>query len=217
MADWLRAFGIWWNRRRRLSEEWSFHLSMARSELESLGMSLADARRFARRRLGRRRAAMRETGGDLQGLIGLLPIRRTLRSAWLAPCLMAVAVAVALAFNPYRWQVLESLYRLLPFSRPAGVERLIPLTPAGEVPIGFASWTLWALVLVGIARIAVQLTPGGGWRICTYAAGLLCEIAMFGCVVWATGLQILLGWSWGSDGIQGMALLVFLSAYAWSA
>jgi len=164
----------------------------------------------------RRRWAMHAGGADAQSLLALLPIRRTLRSAWLAPSTLVIAAAFALALNPLRRQVLVSAYHLLPFSGSVHVARLIPLTPRGTVPVRFAAVTLWIFLLAGFARLAPRLSSGG-WRIGLYGAGLLCEMAAAGSIAWGTSLQLLLGHSWGAVGIQGFALLLFLMAYAWAA
>lgn len=220
MREWIRAFRIWRSRRRRFAEEWAFHLEMAAGELESLGMHPVEAQRQARRRLGarrlHRRAAMRELEADARGLRDLLPIRSVRRGAFLAPLLIAASVAVMLALNPARVQVVESLYRLLPSTRADDVPTLMPLT-AGAVPTGFASLALWLFVLVGVGRVALGFSARGNWRAGAYAVAVLCELAMAGGVCWATGLQLLLGWRWGSDLLQGVALGSFAFAFSWSA
>jgi hypothetical protein len=194
---------------------------MSASELESLGLSRGEARRLARRRLGRRRiyrrAAMRELGADARGLLELLPIRRLKRNPGLAPCLLGIVAALALGLNPARRQALESMRHLLPFTGPVELKRMIPLSPAGVVPVGFAAVVLWIVTLVGTARIAARLTRPGTWRICLYAGALLGEAAVFAGVVWATGMQLLLASGWGFDIGQGLALGLFLLAYSWSA
>jgi len=221
VREWLQGLAIWWQRRRRFSEEWRFHQQMTRSEFESLGLTPMEARRYAARRVGRRsthrRAAMRAIGGDARGLIELLPLRSLRRSPALVPCLLAIAALLALACNPYRSQVLASICGALPLSSPVATERLIPLTPAGSVPIGFASVTLQIFGLAGLARIAMRHRHGVPWRQSVYAIGMLLEIASVGMVAWATSLQLLLAWRWGSDGVQGFTLLLFLVAYAWAA
>lgn len=220
MTEFLRGFVVWWNRRRRFAEEWTFHLSMARSELEALGMSPTEARQLARRRLGsrmiHRRAAMREMGADVKGLLELLPMRRIQRSAYLAPFLLVAVIGSALVFNPARGQVIESMYRLLPFADAVIVERMIPLAPTSSVPVGFSAITLWILLLVGWARIVIEFVVRRDWRICIYAGVVLCGIAAVGSLCWATGMQILLRWRWGSDLIQGVALGLFQLGYWWS-
>jgi hypothetical protein len=221
MREWVRAVAMWWNRRRRFAEEWAFHEDIARRELQGLGMSRAEARQHSAGRLGRRslhrRAALREIGGDLRGLAQILPLRRTLRSPYLAPVVMALTTSLLLACNPFRRQVLESMSEVLRFSGAVHLQRLIPLTPSGTVPTMFAVVTLWALLLGGVGRMTVRISEGGGWRLPLYSLALLAEMMVAGSVVWATGMQILLARSWGADGIQGMALLLYLVGYAWGA
>src|SRR5580700_3961972 len=117
--EWASELTKWWARRRRFAEEWAFHRDMAVAEFESLGMSHREARRLARRRLGARfnyrRAALRELQSDCRAL-QLLPFYRMKKSPFLVPTVIAAAIALMLAFNPQRLQVIQSLPGLVPFA-----------------------------------------------------------------------------------------------------
>ncbi len=194
---------------------------MSASQLEALGFSPREARRLARRRLGararHRRAALRETGGDARGLIALLPLASTKRSPILPAASIALAIALALALNPRRAQVLESMCALLPLAGPLKGQRWIPLTPEGVAPMGIAAMTLWTLAAIGAARLATAFAPRKQWRLCLYALILLGGLAIIGGICWISGLQILLSRSWGFDIAQGGALGAFVLAYWWAA
>jgi len=217
MAELFAALAIWWERRRRFAREWKFHREMAAADLRSLGLSPAEARQQARRRLGaranHRRAALRGIGADARSLLELLPIARAGRSPLLMPLVILVVTATVFALSPQREQILESVRGFLPFTRALPVERLIPLTPAGVVPVGFASLVLWTCVLVGLARLAALYVSLRQWRVFAYGGFLLAIFVMAGAVIWSYGLQLLLGARWGIDGVQGFALVAFGFAF----
>jgi hypothetical protein len=215
--EWARELAAWWKRRRRFAEEWAFHRDMAISEFESLGMSRREARQLARRRLGGyfhyRRAALAELRSDYRALLHLLPRSRVKKSPFLVPAVIAVTAGLMLAFNPQRLQVIESLSGLLPFAPPTDVARLVPLTPRGVVPTGFAAVTLWAFALIAIARMAAAPRLRAHWRTWMFGGATLLLLIAFSGIFWATALQILLGSQWTLDRTQGAAMVAFLFAY----
>jgi hypothetical protein len=212
-----RGLWLWWQRRRRFAEEWAFHLEMAVSEFESLGFTRGEARRMARRRLGTfvryRRAALRELRSDdsifLVGLSDYAPMKSPL----VVPTIIAVIMAIVLALNPQRFEEMESLARLLPFGPAPRIDRFVPLTPRGIVPMGFAALTLWSFAVIGIVRIHAGFKPRANWRVWTFGVVTLIQLVFFGDVLWATGLQILLMKRWLVDVIQGFAMITFAFAY----
>jgi hypothetical protein len=218
MSDWLRAFTIWRNRRKRFAEEWNFHLDVAAAEGESLGFTKREARTLAKRRLGNRyahqRRALRQIGGDLNGLLDLLPLRSFIRSALLVPMTLVILSTVALVFNPARTIALKCLEAVIVPGVQPHLEHWIPSTPAGVVPVDAAGLVLRILVILGIMRIALGLIPRAGWRLCVYAASVLIAVAFAAAVCWITVLQVLFARTWAHDGIQGLALIAFGFGFA---
>src|SRR5215471_2679771 len=188
MTDWLRAFTIWRNRRKRFAEEWAFHMDEAAARWQAVGIGARDARKLARSSLGSRRAyrrdALRTIGGDFAGLVDLLPVRRTSRSRFLVPMTLAILSALAIAINPERAMALKSLAAIAVPGAHARWERLIPLTPAGMVPVDFFAAVLRALVLAGLLRIAFDLAPRSTLRLCAYAAASLAAMALAAAICW---------------------------------
>ena len=215
--EWSREFANWRARRRRFAEEWAFHRDMAISEFESLGMSHREARRLARRRLGARfnyrRAALRELQSDCRTLLQLLPLHRMKKSPLLLPTVIAVTIGLMLAFNPLRLQVIQSMQGLVPFVPHRGFERLIPLTPRGVVPTGFAAVTLWSFWLIAMARLAAAPRLRAHFRVWAFGGAILVLLMAFGGVFWATALQVLLVNRWAHEGAQGSAIIAFLFGY----
>jgi hypothetical protein len=99
---------------------------------------------------------------------------------------------------------------LLGTDAPSNV-RLIPLTPAGVVPVDFAGAVLRLLAAAGLAWMMMGRRS---LRACLYAAMVLGEIVIVAAVAWVTGIQVLASKSWGHDGVQGLALVGFLFAFA---
>jgi hypothetical protein len=214
MADWISALRIWWARRKRFADEWSFHCEMAARELQYLGLTHREARCEASRRLGSRAAyrqkALREIGGDARGLLSLLPIARVRRSPWLAPWILALFTALALGLDPLRSEALESMRGFLPFAGDVVVSRFLPLTPAGIVPAGVAKLVVWLLLLFGLGRLVTIGATVGTWRAMFYGAAVLLGLGVVLTVCWTVGLGVLLSTRWGNDLAQGVTLIVFL-------
>lgn len=215
--EWAGELANWWARRRRFAAEWAFHRDMAVSEFESLGLSHREARRLARRRMGARftyrRAALRELQADYGALPRLLPRHRIKKSPFLIPTVIALAVGLMLVFNPQRLQVIQSIPRLVPFAARRDFERLVPLTPQGVVPTGFAAVTLWSFGLIALVRLAAAPRLRAHRRVWAFGGAILVLLIAFGGMFWATALQLLLGNRWARDGDQGAAIIAFLFGY----
>jgi hypothetical protein len=181
---WAYELAKWQERRRRFAEEWTFHRDMAVSEFESMGMSHRDARLLARRRLGGRftyrRAALRELHSDYRALLDLLPTKRIKKSPFLVPAAIAVAIGLMLVLNPERLQAAGSVLGLLPFAPHRDFERLVPLTPRGVVPTGFAALTLWSFALIAIARMVAAPTLRAHGRLWAFGGATLALLIGFG-------------------------------------
>jgi hypothetical protein len=217
MSAWKSGFAIWWNRRRRFIEEWAFHRDAAISELEGIGYTRRRARKAAKRKMGgrlrHRRQALAAIGGDLNGLWRLLPIQSITRSPVFVPVALIFVAALELIVSPARSMAVQCVKALLFCGDLPAVERVIPLTPGGAVPVELAGALLRALAAAGIVRVATNLLPRRSLRSCLYAATVLCGIVLAGAVSWVLGIQILASRSWGHDGLQGLSLLGFLFGF----
>ncbi len=220
MPEWLDGVAKWWKRRRRFAEEWRFHLEMAASDFEQMGLSPREARQTAKRGLGsrrtHRRAALREMAADFRGLARSFPTNRWKRGALAVPAAVLLITVLALVLDPARTRAIESLQGLLPFGSPPAVERFVPLTPSGIAPAGLAAITLWTFLMMGVAAIAARLADQNKWRLCVYAASTLLSMALLGGVCWVVALQFLLSEPWASDILQGAVLVIFVAAYLWT-
>ena len=217
MSDWVLGLVTWWNRRQRFTEEWTFHLEAAAAELEMLGFTRRDAQRAAKRRLGStlsyRRKSLRAIGGDFAGLLGLLPTKRAARSPLLPPSMLLIGAGLALVFNPARLMALKCLEAMLNLGVQPPSERLIPLTPAGLVPVDFVGFALRILLVCGLARIALDLFPRTSLRLSVYATAVLFGVTFAAAVCWITFLQALVARSWAHDGVQGIVLIAFVFGF----
>jgi hypothetical protein len=92
-------------------------------------------------------------------------------------------------------------------------ERIIPLTPAGVVPVSLAGAVLRAMAVAGAVWTITKMAPLRSLRAFGYSIAVLCGIVFGAAVLWVTGMQILASRGWGHDGIQGFALLAFLFGY----
>jgi hypothetical protein len=217
MRDCFESLAAWWTRRRRFAEEWQFHRARAIAECESLGLTRREARRIAGRRLGRRsryrRQALREIGGDLPGLVALLPVARLKRSPLLVLCCLALGTVLLLALDPQRRQLIESLQAALPFGHAMGNQRLIPLTPAGVVPTWFAL-LVWRVAMgVGAVRLLRDPFLRNCGKLRWYGALGLILSALFGVVAWISIMQFLLASAWPWQRLQGFSFLAATLAY----
>ncbi|MBZ5618194.1 MAG: hypothetical protein LAQ69_05565 [Acidobacteriia bacterium] len=221
MRDCFESLAAWWNRRSRFAEEWRFHRDRAISEFESLGLTRREARRIARCRLGRRsryrREALREIGGDLPGLIDLLPVARLKRSPLLVLCCLVLGTALLLVLNPQRGQLIESLRAALPFGRGLRNQRLIPLTPAGIVPAWFALLVWRVAMAVGAVRLLRDPFLRNCGKLRWYGALGLILSALFGVVAWISIMQFLLASAWSWQRVQSLALILATLAYVLAA
>ena len=217
ISDWRSALATWRSRRRRFAEEWAFHCDAAIAELEALGYSRRRAKQAVMRKMGarirHRRSALAEIGGDLRGLSRLLPIRTVTRSAFFVPLTLAASLAPALLLNPAPMAALRCVRAILFNQDLPAVERIIPLTPAGVVPVGLAGALLRTMALGGLAWASAALLPRRLSRAYLYAITVLCEIVFGGAVSWVAGMQILTVRSWGHDGLQGLALVAFVFGF----
>jgi hypothetical protein len=217
ISEWRAGLLTWRRRRRRFAEEWAFHRDTAMAEFEALGYSRRGARRAAARRMGARRhyrhSALAAIGGDLPGLWHLLPIRSAARSALLVPATLLLGMSLALLLNPARSIAVRCVGAMLFGQGLPAAARIIPLTPAGVVPVGMAGTLLRIVLVAGIVWAVANLLPRKLLRAFLYFIVVLCQIVLGGAVSWVTGMQILAGRSWGHDGLQGFTLLGFPFAF----
>ncbi|HKE29086.1 MAG TPA: hypothetical protein VKB88_42340 [Bryobacteraceae bacterium] len=217
ISEWRAGLLTWWRRRRRFAEEWAFHRDAAIAEFEALGDSHWRARKGAKRRMGarrqHRRSALAAIGGDLPGLWCLLPIRSLARSAFLVPATLLLGMALAVLLNPARGMAVRCISAMLFGHRLHAAGRIIPLTPAGYVPVGLAGVLLRTVVVAGVSWAVANLLPRKRFLAFLYSVIVLCEIVLGAAVSWVTGIQILASRSWGHDRLQGFALLGFLFAF----
>lgn len=139
------ALREWLEVRRRVREEFRFHLDRAAQDLRELGLTARTARRKVRARMGGRRyrgVALRELGGDAKGLIQLLRAHRVGASLLMQPLALALAGALFLAASPAPRDILTSLART-----PAvpGDQEVVFLSAHGPYPWGLSSGELDAL------------------------------------------------------------------------
>jgi len=214
ISEWRSALTTWWSRRRRFAEEWAFHRDVAIAELEALGYSRRRAKKAVRRKMGTRfryrQSALAEIGGGLPGLLHLLPIRQTTRSAFFVPVTLALGVVSALLLSPNPSVAVRCIRAILFCQDLPAAARIIPLTPAGIVPVGLAGALLRTVAVAGLACAIAALLLQRLNRAFFYSITVLCEIVLGGAVAWVTGMQILAARSWGHDGPQGLALLAFI-------
>lgn len=217
ISEWQSALLTWRNRRRRFAEEWAFHRDAAMAEFEALGYSRRRARRAAKQRMGarrqHRRSALAAIGGDLPGLWRMLPIRSVARSALLIPATLTLGMSLAVLLNPARGIAVRCVRAMLLGQGLPAAKRIIPLTPAGVVPVGLAGGLLRIVLLTGVVLAVANLLPRKLFRAFLYFIVVLCQIVLGEAVSWVTGIQILAGRRWGHDGLQGFTLLGFLFAF----
>ena len=158
-----------------------------------------------------------EIAAAFQRVIDELPIRRWKRSPVLVPGAAAIACILLTAVNPARTQALAGMWRLVSFTGPAPMERILPLQRTGIVPVGFAAATLWTVAIAGVARIVLHFISRRQWRVSLYAAGVLFAMVVTGGFIWITGMQLLLARRWGADFVQIAAVGVFGFAYVLAA
>jgi hypothetical protein len=104
------ALDEWLELRFRVRAERRFHLDRATGDLRALGLTPREAKRRARTRFGSRQnsqAALRELGGDLNGLARLFRAHRVVASVWLQPAVLLGAVALIFAASPSPREIAE--------------------------------------------------------------------------------------------------------------
>src|SRR5215469_5294649 len=217
ISEWRAGLLTWRSRRRRFEEEWAFHRDAAMAEFEALGYSRSRARKAANRTMGarrqHRRSALAAIGGDLPGLWRLLPIQSVARSALLVPATLMLGMSLAVLLNPARSIAVRCIGAMLFGLGLPAAERIIPLTPAGVVPVGMAGALLRIVLVAGVSWAVANLLPRKLFRAFLYFVMVLCQIVLGGAVSWVTGMQILAGRNWGHDGLQGFTLLGFPFAF----
>jgi len=82
-----------------------------------MGCSRSHSRKAAKRRMGSRlryrSEALAAIGGDLPGLVHLLPIQSVTRSAFFVPAMLVLGVALALLLNPARNMAFQCIRAML--------------------------------------------------------------------------------------------------------
>ncbi len=163
ISEWRSASATWWSRRRRFAEESAFHRDAAIAEFEALGYSGRRAKKAVGRKMGarsrHRHPALAEIGGDLRGLLHLLPIRPVTRSPLFVPVTLAVSVVSALLLSPNLGMAMRCISAIVFCQDLSASERIIPLTPAGVVPVGLAGTLLRTVALAALAWAAATLLP----------------------------------------------------------
>ena len=217
MSEWRTAFSTWWARRRRFAEEWAFHRDMAVAEFEALGYSPRRAREMAAQRMGVRSrhqpSALVVIGGDVPGLLRLLPFRSLTRSAYFVPATLALTAVLALSINRTPATTLRCIAAILFCMDTPANQRLVPLTPEGVAPVNLAGAVIRGLALVGLGWATANLLRRRFLRAYLYSVIVLSELLFGGALLWVNGVQALATRSWGHDFLQGLALLAFLFSF----
>jgi hypothetical protein len=122
-------------------------------------------------------------------------------------------MSLAVVLNPARSIAVRCVTAMLFGQGLPASERIIPLTPAGVVPVGLAGALLRIVLVAGVSWAVANLLPRKLYRAFLYFIVVLFLIVLGGAVFWVTGIQILARRSWGHDGLQGFTLLGFLFAF----
>jgi hypothetical protein len=162
-------------------------------------------------RLRYRSEALAAIGGDLPGLVRLLPIQSVTRTAFFVPAMPVLSVALFCSIPRAIWLPVrhgDPVLHVLPKA-----ERIIPSMPGGVVPVSLTGALLRTLAVAGLGWAIANLVSRRSLRAFLYAVIVLCGIVLGAAVFWVTGMKILASRSWGHDGIQGFALLAFLFGF----
>jgi len=137
----IDALREWRELRARLRDESEFHIDRAAADFRALGLSSSMAKQAARARFGSRqnlKLALRELGGDWEGLVRLFSAHRVQASPWFQPAVLAMAILLIPLLSPAPLAVIEAV---------AGR----PLVAADRDAV-FISKQAWNLTYVGINR-----------------------------------------------------------------
>jgi hypothetical protein len=215
LSDWKSVLVTWWKLRRRFAQEWAFHREASIAEFEALGYSRRRARIAARQRMGsrarHRRAALSANGGTWNALIRQIPIRPNVRNPRFLPCALMIGLVLLLWVNPERSAAWRCVKAMLLLTNAPHLDRFVPLTPRGVVPVEIPAMLLR---IAGAVGLVWALWFPGSIRSRLYAASVFIEILFSGALVWTTGVQILARRSWGHDLLQGFALFGFSVAFS---
>lgn len=179
MRQFTAGFREWLERRRRFAEEWAFHRERAAIELEALGVQRREAELMAAARLGHRsrhrRDALRESGGDLAGLLQTLLPQRTLHTAWNLPLALVAVLGLLYAVNPGRrpvWQTVAGSNFAAEVA-PSRAAVCTPRTPPADITIQWhtadpcverAPWVQPATIPAAFGKAASWIIVlAGGW------------------------------------------------------
>lgn len=194
----------WLAIRKRVDEEFRFHLERTEADLLAFGVSRREARRTARRRLGARQTrhkALSELGGDLAGFMNLFQDHQISASAWIRPLGVAMAIALLLAISPDSRAVLQGVD-----GRPQMI-RSIP-----EMVIAKTMWACIAFVMpfvLGARRSEKRLAPL--WF--AYGLIVLGLHALASIIAWGVVMQAWRHIHWRTDGTALLGLIALLFVY----
>ena len=197
MPGLLDGWTTWRRRRSLLAQEWRFHLERATLELEDLGLSREEALAISRRRLGRgsrywREAVTRESA-DVASLFRLWMPRPLSRHSWALPDALLLAALSVVAANPWRAQVLSSVFRPAAWAHEldfvdgpppvmAGPVSVAPHSPSA--PIEKFAWTVGAAYgIAWLLRRKLRL------RVKSYGILNLALLTLLGLLLGTTAMQ----------------------------
>lgn len=183
----------WRARRAALEEEWDFHRDRAALELEDAGLSPAEARAIAGRRLGRRSTYWREAlvreGADWRGLLRLWVPRPATVQALAIPAALVLLIIFVIGANPYRHQVLSSLNDHTNWAREAGFmvdhERYAPIKP-WRVPAAWGKITWTLAFITGVLYLRANFRRRRFWLLGVTNLALM---TVAGVVLFITAMQ----------------------------
>jgi hypothetical protein len=116
-----------------------------------MGCSRSHSRKAAKRRMGSRlryrSEALAAIGGDLPGLVRLLPIQSVTRTAFFVPAMLVLGGALALLLNPARNMAFQCITAMLFREVLPKAERIIPSVPGGVVPVSLTGALLGTQIL----------------------------------------------------------------------
>ena len=147
-------------------------------------------------RLRYRSEALAAIGGDLPGLVRLLPIQSVTRTAFFVPAMLVLGGALALLLNPARNMAFQCITAMLFREVLPKAERIIPWKPAGVVPVSLTGALLRTLAAARLGWAIANLVPRRSLRTFLYAVIVLGGIVLGAAVLWLTGMQIVASRSW---------------------
>lgn len=193
MLELLADLRRWRARRVALEEEWNFHRYRAALELEDAGLSPAEARQIAGKRLGRKsrywREALAREGAGWSGLWHLWMPRPATRQALAVPIALVLLILLVITVNPYRQQVVSSAMDHTNWAREAGLmvdEERDALIKSWRVPAAWGKITWTVAFIVGLVSARVNFRRRRLW---VFAVTNLALMTVAGVVIFITAMQ----------------------------